>query len=97
LNDHWFLTMGHARRVTERWRIEYNTERPHSSLGDRTPEEFAAAAEPGAFPRPAGAETARRVKTLTKVKEKTKTAAAVSPAGNEQGNRRIESPVSPRV
>jgi putative transposase len=41
LNEHWFLTMAHARRVIERWRIEYNTERPHSSLGDLTPEEFA--------------------------------------------------------
>lgn len=41
LNEHWFVTMAHARRVIEQWRIEYNTERPHSSLGDLTPEEFA--------------------------------------------------------
>jgi putative transposase len=41
LNEHWFLTMAHAREVIEKWRIEYNTERPHSSLGDVTPEEFA--------------------------------------------------------
>jgi putative transposase len=41
LNEHWFLTMAHAREVIERWRIEYNTERPHSSLGDVPPEEFA--------------------------------------------------------
>jgi putative transposase len=33
--------MAHARRVIESWRIEYNTERPHSSLGDLTPEQFA--------------------------------------------------------
>jgi transposase InsO family protein len=34
--------------VIEDWRIEYNGERTHSSLGDITPEEFAAkiAAEP---------------------------------------------------
>jgi len=44
LNEHWFMTMAHARRVIEAWRIEYNTERPHSSLGDLTPEEFAAEA-----------------------------------------------------
>jgi transposase InsO family protein len=31
----------HARTVIEAWRIEYNTERPHSSLGNRTPEEVA--------------------------------------------------------
>jgi len=30
-----------ARSVIEAWRIEYNTERPHSSLGNRTREEFA--------------------------------------------------------
>jgi putative transposase len=40
LNEHWFLRMQHARSVIEAWRIEYNTERPHSSLDDRTPEEF---------------------------------------------------------
>ena len=41
LNEHWFLTMEQARRLIENWRIEYNTERPHSSLGDLTPEEYA--------------------------------------------------------
>jgi putative transposase len=47
LNEHWFVTMAHARRVIENWRIEYNTERPHSSLGDRTPTEYAALAVGG--------------------------------------------------
>jgi putative transposase len=42
LNEHWFVTMSEARRIIEDWRIEYNTERPHSLLGDLTPEEFAA-------------------------------------------------------
>lgn len=41
LNEHWFVTMAQARRIIEAWRIEYNTERTHSSLGDLTPEEFA--------------------------------------------------------
>ena len=58
LNEHWFLTMAHARRVIEQWRIEYNTERPHSSLGDLTPEEFAAKV-PELLP-PFGRETALR-------------------------------------
>jgi len=40
LNEHWFITMAHARSVIEAWRIEYNTERMHSSLNDLTPEEF---------------------------------------------------------
>ena len=43
LNEHWFMTMAHARRLIEAWRVEYNTERPHSSLGDLTPEEYAQA------------------------------------------------------
>jgi putative transposase len=41
LNEHWFLTMAHARRAIEAWRVEYNTERPHSSLGNLTPEQYA--------------------------------------------------------
>jgi len=40
LNENWFLTLEHARRIIEKWRIDYNNERPHSSLGYRTPEEF---------------------------------------------------------
>ena len=44
LNEHWFLTIGHARQLIEAWRIEYNTERTHSSLGDVTPQEYAAQA-----------------------------------------------------
>ena len=42
LNEHWFIGLAHARSIIEAWRIEYNTERPHSSLGNRTPQEFAA-------------------------------------------------------
>ena len=40
LNEHWFLSIEHARRIIEKWRIDYNSERPHSSLGYLTPEEF---------------------------------------------------------
>jgi len=32
------------REKIEGWRIEYYERRPHSSLGDRTPEEFAKSA-----------------------------------------------------
>jgi putative transposase len=41
LNLHWFVSLDTARRTIERWRIDYNQVRPHSSLGERTPEEFA--------------------------------------------------------
>jgi transposase InsO family protein len=42
-NQNWFVDLRHAREVIEAWRVEYNTVRPHSSLGFWTPEEFAAA------------------------------------------------------
>lgn len=41
LNEHWFISMRHARQVIEGWRQEYNDERPHSSLGYLTPNRFA--------------------------------------------------------
>lgn len=37
----WFQNLFEARRKIAAWRNEYNEERPHSSLGYRTPEEFA--------------------------------------------------------
>jgi putative transposase len=42
LNVNWFATMADARRKIEAWRLDYNNERPHSSLGYRAPREFAA-------------------------------------------------------
>lgn len=51
LNEHWFVTMAQARRVIEAWRIEYNTERMHSSLGNLTPEEYAAGLSKAAIGR----------------------------------------------
>jgi putative transposase len=39
LNLHWFRSWRHAREEIERWRHHYNTERPHSALGYRTPME----------------------------------------------------------
>lgn len=41
LNQHWFLSLDHARRVVNEWRRDYNEDRPHSSLGDLSPNEFA--------------------------------------------------------
>jgi putative transposase len=42
LNEHWFLSLADARSIIEDWRIDYNQNRPHSSLGNLTPEEFLA-------------------------------------------------------
>jgi putative transposase len=44
LNEHVFVSLDDARHKIETWRIQYNRERPHSSLGNLTPEEFAAQA-----------------------------------------------------
>jgi transposase InsO family protein len=41
LNAHTFLDIQDARQQTESWRQDYNETRPHSSLGYRTPKEFA--------------------------------------------------------
>lgn len=40
----WFQNLFDARRKIAAWRKEYNEERPHSSLGYKTPNEFAAQA-----------------------------------------------------
>jgi len=40
LNEHWFVSLQDAREKIEAWRTDYNEVRPHSALGNRTPEEF---------------------------------------------------------
>jgi putative transposase len=42
LDENWFVSLADCRRTVEAWRRDYNTQRPHSSLGGRTPMEFAA-------------------------------------------------------
>jgi putative transposase len=41
LNGEIFFDLADARQKLERWRADYNERRPHSSLEDRTPAEFA--------------------------------------------------------
>jgi putative transposase len=41
LNEHWFVSLDHAREVIEAWRIDYNDVRPHSAIGNLAPAEFA--------------------------------------------------------
>ena len=41
LNANWFTSLSDARRKIEAWRLDYNRERPHSSLDYLAPEEFA--------------------------------------------------------
>lgn len=41
LNVNQFMSLDDAREQIERWRVDYNAHRPHSSLGNLTPSEFA--------------------------------------------------------
>ena len=41
LNQHWFLSLDDAQHRVDLWRKDYNENRPHSSLGNRSPKEFA--------------------------------------------------------
>lgn len=46
LNEHLFFSMSHVRAVIAAWRIDFNTARPHSSLGYMTPAAYAASLKP---------------------------------------------------
>jgi len=41
LNENWFQNLEDAQTGIEQWRIEYNSDRPNSRLGNETPESFA--------------------------------------------------------
>jgi putative transposase len=41
LNEHLFRSLPEARRMIEFWRVDYNTQRPHTSLAGLTPIAFA--------------------------------------------------------
>jgi putative transposase len=40
LNVNWFLSMEDAQEKIEKWRLDFNEFRPHSSLEDLTPQQF---------------------------------------------------------
>ena len=50
LNVNWFLSLEDARDKIEAWRRGYNYFRPHSSLRNRTPNEFAEKSGISPFP-----------------------------------------------
>ena len=41
LNEHWFVSLAHAKAMIEEWRREYNEERPKKILGGLTPAAYA--------------------------------------------------------
>ena len=55
LNQHCFRSVHHARDLGADWHGDYNTTRPHTSLGGRSPEQFIAE-----LPGPLGAQAAPR-------------------------------------
>jgi transposase InsO family protein len=59
LSREQFETLAHAQAILESWRQQYNDERPHSALGYRTPEAFAAACRRHAGPGSAALRLAR--------------------------------------
>jgi len=52
LNEHWFLSLDDAKEKIEAWRQDYNENRPHRSLKNLTPSEFAARRSPTATAAP---------------------------------------------
>ena len=60
LNASWFQNLFDARRKIAAWRKEYNEERPHSSLGYRTPAAFARGIGGG---KSCGKDAARKTET----------------------------------
>jgi putative transposase len=44
LNTSWFVNLQEARKAARAWQREYNQERPHRSLSNKTPQAFAASA-----------------------------------------------------
>lgn len=53
LNEHLFSSLGEARSLIEDWRIDYNTQRPHTALGGLAPCVYA---ERNRHPRPGSPE-----------------------------------------
>ncbi|MGO4470233.1 integrase core domain-containing protein, partial [Pseudoduganella sp. RAF53_2] len=40
-NVHWFTSLTEVQAIVEAWRVDYNEIRPHMTLKDQTPTEYA--------------------------------------------------------
>jgi len=54
LNETLFTSLAHARSILAAWKHDYNTVRPHSKLGGRTPAEISGQRGWGHAPNPVG-------------------------------------------
>jgi len=52
LNTNWFANLWDARWKITGWRLHYNTRRPHSQWGYRTPDQFARSLSSAPSPPP---------------------------------------------
>ncbi len=57
LDFYLFRTLNKVREIIERWLTEYNSERPHESLNNLTPEEYRLMAENAGIPKVRGTKT----------------------------------------
>lgn len=69
LNENLFSNLSEARQIIEKWRIDYNHNRPHTSLGGLTPYEYHQNQARPASPelRISSAQQALTLKTNTKI------------------------------
>jgi putative transposase len=77
LSEHWFESVAEAAEQAEAWRIDYNEQRPHQSLGRRTPAEVRADYERGF------AASAESVATVANVSRELAMVAELIPSGAE--------------
>jgi putative transposase len=52
LNQHAFISLDNARERIEAWRVDYNSVRPHSALGQLAPDQFRLLHQPKTSPPP---------------------------------------------
>lgn len=59
LNEHWFTSIDHAGTVIPTWRRDCKEARPHRSIGNQTPAQFAAMLRDNGkvFPKPSSSDS----------------------------------------
>ena len=79
LNETLFTSLAHARAVLTEWQLDYNTIRPHSSLGNLPPAHYAQLSAPasqrdgslraigGYAPRPVAAHRAKQAQMANRL------------------------------
>ena len=82
LNANWFISLEDSRRIVKEWTERYNNERGHSSLGRKTPTEYAREFRNH---RPSSPEDGRWSRKSLKLKRTTNTGMTYFRSGQEKG------------